>query len=486
MKDCHISLVLLTGLYVPVAKVFPAFSSTPFNSDISLEIECVHEAVSRIDQWSKTMAEGILVDIHHQGEARGEKLQAEVNATRKTAVATLLGTQSLEGQLSQVEDIVQTIPEGLQSLKHDLSDIKRHLTMTELVTINVMNNTRNGYGVSAQNWMLPMLRDIACYMDKSTQQRKLQLLHDEVNQRRIEVGAKMTQSIDAPQTLRLSAGELLAILSVRLEVVTRDFACVVQQGLRFTPAQQGQAQWLFRNARFRQWLSSPSSDLVLVHESSIDAYSSPLRISSLSVVCATVASSIIPRTDGTAISLYFFCGMHTVSVDGLNGPQGLVRSLIARLVVELEARYEAPANLAFIDEQFAEALGHRDVRALCAVLRSILTQFPHNMTVFCMLDGITWYERTEFLEDLFKVIQRLSDMVDGDQSGPNLKILLTSPFRSRHVALVMPTDRQIVLQPEANMLVEPSERMLFSQLGRGIDRVLDSSAVSARRRFRHE
>lgn len=259
---------------------------------------------------------------------------------------------------------------------------------------------------------------------------------------------------------------MLDILAAPFEVATRDLDIVVQEGLHFGPAQQGQTQWLLKKDRFRQWLSANCSDLLLVHGNLTDTSNSGVRISSLSVVSATIATAIAQQANGDAIALYYFCGLRMSSNDDLGGPQGLLRCFTSRLLVGLKAKYDIAASLNLLDGSYLEALQRRDIGCLCTVFRSILVQVPSYATVYCILDGIAWYEKAEMLQDLFSVLQSLYGMVEGASQGSLLKVLLTSPFRSRRIASDMPTARQIFLDPEAMMLeCEPSQRMLFSHLG---------------------
>lgn len=220
--------------------------------------------------------------------------------------------------------------------------------------------------------------------------------------------------------------------------------------------------------RIWQWFSASPSGFLLVHVNLADASNDYGRTSSLFVVCSTIASAIAKQSNSDITTLYYFCGLHMSSFDDIKGPQGLIRCLRTRLIVRLKAKYDIVANMDFLDVPYVDGLRRRDIVYLCAAFRSILAQFPPNATVYCILDGVSWYEGTEMLNNLFSVVRSLYDTVDNRYRGPVLKVLLTSPFRSLHNASSISLARQISLEPGAMLLEEVSERVLFSTLDRVI------------------
>ncbi|ROV89590.1 hypothetical protein VMCG_09943 [Cytospora schulzeri] len=449
------------------AKIFPIFTNALSGSDIDLEIESVQKTVSILKERANILSEGLLVDIHKNGERRGRELQTELHATRHNTVSTLLSTQALGHQVSQVQDTIQPIPDKIEDLQKSMDELAEIFVTGERATINAMTSMANRAGIEAQNYMArhftAMRQELEANIEDKFQRRErnlLQFMETEIER------SRTPQSTGASQNGSLSAQTLLLILDAPFEAATRDLDSVVREGLHFGPGQQGQAQWLLEHNRFWQWFSGGCSDLLLVHGNLTGPSNDSVRISSLSVVSATIASAISQQENGDAIALYYFCGLRMSSIDDLSGPQGLIRCLTSRLVVGLKARYGIVANMNVPDGTYVEALRRRDVRYLCEAFRSVLVQFPPSATVYCILDGIAWYERPEILQDLFNIVQTLYGLVEGAYQGPVLKILLTSPFPSRSIASGMPATRQIFLNPEAMMLeCEQSERMLFSHLG---------------------
>ncbi|KAF3769567.1 hypothetical protein M406DRAFT_233886, partial [Cryphonectria parasitica EP155] len=138
----------------------------------------------------------------------------------------------------------------------------------------------------------------------------------------------------------------------------------------------------------------------------------------------------------------YFCGLHLSSYDDIRGPQGLMRCLIARLLMELDTSGGPSPNLGFVDVPYLEALQRRDITYLCHLFSSIMVQFAPGTTIYCMIDGITWYERSNMLEDLLHITQSLYRLVDGRYSRCRLKVLITSPFRPGQLASGIPAHQQ--------------------------------------------
>lgn len=466
----------LIMLLSKVAKVFPIFANTMSTSDIDLEIKNVQKAILILKEGASTRSEGVLVDTHKLVERTGREVPAELHAIRHNTVSALLGTQALSRQVSQVEDIIQPIPVKIEVLEQSMDELAEKFATGEKALKNSITSMANRAAIHAQNHMTRMLTDM----------RRGLVAMMEVQRRFGEMAAesvRVLQPTSVTQQGLLSVQELLKILAAPSGETTKDLKSVVQEGLNFGPAQQGEAEWLLKQDRFWQWYSAIRSEILLVHGNLTGTSNDIACISSLSVVSATIASAITQQDNSDAFALYYFCGLRISSNDDLSGPQGLVRCLTSRLVVGLKARYGITANVNFVDGMYIEALQRRDIRYLCAIFRSIVAQYPPSATVYCVLDGIAWYERSDMLEDLFSVVQSLYDLVKKAQQGPVLKVLLTSPFRSRSIVLDMPTEQQIFLYPEAMIFeCEPSERTLLSHLGASAHEVPEYGIPRARAR----
>ncbi len=314
----------------------------------------------------------------------------------------------------------------------------------------------------------------------------------------------------------LSAPELLELLGVPPERMVSDLAAVVREGMHLDGSALIQVQSLLKMDRFWQWFSSDDADLLMVDGMLAESPTAG-RISPLSALCATLIGSLVQARSvaGSGIEtipLYFFCGMHISVGDGLAGPQGLMRCLLARLLLEAQAAFAEtarpgtggilPLDGIVTDPAVVEALRHYDLAALCQVFRLLAARFPQRAglvtRLYCVVDGFSWYERVEMLEGIYHVVQMLSLAVGepsqppqapgsgmGGVSGalaplpqqPILKVLLTSPFPSRRVAPGLLPHQRLFLRPLLVANDAMPERMLMASF---LSRVPPSRAAGHR------
>lgn len=92
------------------------------------------------------------------------------------------------------------------------------------------------------------------------------------------------------------------------------------------------ARWLLVTDRFRNWVRNPGagSDLILVHGQLGDITNG--KISALSTMVALFASM---QTVPEVVVLHYICGLHSRGDDLLDGPRGLIQSLIIQLILYL-------------------------------------------------------------------------------------------------------------------------------------------------------
>lgn len=382
--------------------------------------------------------------------------------TRATAVSTSAGLQIVGRQVSQLEDTVQPMPQKMDFLQNSVAGLREDIAASERAIVDGVTAMANHGALDAQNWMLEMLTEIRQSFEtrlNAMEQKQDRLLRGAAHLLELEqLGSRAPGVYQSIQQPLLEPNKLLEMLDVPPEALSQDLDCVVRQGLHLSPAEQGQAQSLMKTDRFWMWLTSMDSDMLYVGGSLMDPSQHQLRISSISAVCATIVASIA-HTNADATALHYFCGLHVSSNDALKGPQGLMRCLTSRLLVELQGKYDVVPNLAFLDGSCIERLQYHSVEQLCDLFCRILMQFQSNSTIYCIIDGICWFERQEMLEDLFKAVQSIHAMVDDPGKRGTLKVLLTSPFRSRHIAHSLDMHRKITLQPEPLLLAGALETL---------------------------
>lgn len=215
-----------------------------------------------------------------------------------------------------------------------------------------------------------------------------------------------------------------------------DIQITMRQGMSLDPSCQGQAYALMRNSKFEIWLKSSNAQALLVDGNSASVALS--RTSPISLLCATLARSLVDMQ--SAICLQFFCGLHTSSNDSLSGPHGLIRSLISQLL----SYYNF--DLGFINSRiFRDRIQNLEMDRLCELFRTLLHQIPIDKAVFCIIDSISLYERTEWRQDICFVVHKLREITEIVELNAVFKLFITSSSRSRHINNHIALQDQLIL-----------------------------------------
>ncbi|CAG8955491.1 hypothetical protein HYFRA_00010358 [Hymenoscyphus fraxineus] len=215
-------------------------------------------------------------------------------------------------------------------------------------------------------------------------------------------------------------------LESNLQHANKDLAWVLVQRGRFKANDQSQAQSLVRHSRFLEWMKARESDLILV-DANISATGME-KISAVSLFSATFVTSLLEIQPEDVVT-HFFCGLHLAPRDSWYGPNGLIRSLSMQLfikLVELDI-----LDLDFVNErEYFESLKEHDLSSLCETLASLISQFPPETTIFCIVDSLSCFDKDKTFEDLQVVITWLQNIVEDQSMAPTIKVLLMTPLHS--------------------------------------------------------
>lgn len=253
-------------------------------------------------------------------------------------------------------------------------------------------------------------------------------------------------NLSSNMTPRMAKSDLLDALQVDPEEITRGLRLVLQQAFRMDHTSQARAAWLLRTPSFHNWISTAQSSLLLV-----DGMSGCVeKISPMSVLAASVAARLFENS--LAVPTYFFCGINLESdfeLESPGGPNLMLRSIIVQLLLS-GSMSEPEWNLAKSDGLFS-SLSECDLGALWEVFWVLSRQLPQNFTVFCLLDGISWYERDQWIEDLRWLVSKFQAVVHQSVEGPAIKILMTSPNMSLEIRKNIDPTTQFVNLGAGNM-----------------------------------
>lgn len=207
-----------------------------------------------------------------------------------------------------------------------------------------------------------------------------------------------------------------------------DLTTVIKRATRTDIPGQGQIQSVFHQHRFVHWMKTGHPDLILL-DGNIRA-ANRRAASAMTLFCTNFVISM-RKMDAENICTYFICSLHDRprgSEDPWTGADGLLRSLIIQLLLALDER--KMLNLDFLSSRrHVRELEDANIHRLCSVLHELVTQFPPDTTVYCVIDGISNFARRD-PRAIDTVINCLQTIVRDDGLRPMFKVMLTESFRS--------------------------------------------------------
>ncbi|KAI0386148.1 hypothetical protein F5Y04DRAFT_116479 [Hypomontagnella monticulosa] len=219
------------------------------------------------------------------------------------------------------------------------------------------------------------------------------------------------------------------------------------------------AKWLLVTERFQSWVQNQGwrSDLVLVNGHLGDVTTG--KVSALSVLAALFATT--RRTPQVAV-LYHFCGLHSRQGDPTSGPRGLLRSLLAQMVIYLDQNSYGSTASPIISNELLQDIARGDILASCLLFSDLVTQLGRSTTLYVVIDNVSEFETPlgGWDVELREVISFLQSMVNEQSSGPILKIMVIASNKSIQIHRQIPIHDQIWLNPD-NLLSGSAQRLSF-------------------------
>ena len=240
------------------------------------------------------------------------------------------------------------------------------------------------------------------------------------------------------------------------------------------PQQQSLLHFATNSHQFQTWFHSLSSRVLSIHGMDTTAASAmPGAWSSVvpatSYFCALLMQNLARLADGVGgeggrvYPVGFYCrfhggggyGGHDGDEGGFDGPVGMMRFLVAQVVMLLATRRgELGVDLSHVGVAEAEALGRGDLDALCLVFDGLVKQIGVGVVV-CVVDWVAWFEREPaFLEGLHTVMLYLNSLVQAveqSQTGLVFKLLVANPMTSQFVRDWFPGQEELYL-PEGMLM----------------------------------
>jgi hypothetical protein len=254
----------------------------------------------------------------------------------------------------------------------------------------------------------------------------------------------------------LTVRKLTKALGCKSKFVKNDISKAITHGQAANSNFQERAQIFMTNSRLKTWLTSPESSVLLVNGNGVREKLSPLTLA-----CGMLARSLQSFDGG--ISLFYFCGMHSEAGDD----EEVVQTMLAHLVDQLLNSFPT-FDLEFVKiTQRLKDIKTHDLNALCYVFDGLVRQLSDDQIVFCLIDGITFYEYGKRSKSTRQVISMIVSLAD--ECNAVFKLLITSSTKSISIDSLIPKQDILNLKPGSTRL---------SDQGLNIRRALEKNARS--------
>ena len=258
---------------------------------------------------------------------------------------------------------------------------------------------------------------------------------------------------------------------------TRDQGVILQKYHAFGRNSHARVSYLMVMPQFQGWLMDDQPDILLVdghcHDQSLG------KVSPLSVFCAALFDIVSDPHGGPAthvpsqrprVVLSFFCGQHTTPASSLQGPLGLIRSLIDQLLMQWPEYDHVDLSFLAYEPELWGAVSQHDLPSLCYLFGRLLEQLRPDTIVYCIIDGISQFETSlkGWRDSLGEVVNCFLSYVFNNINIPGagacVKFLLASSDKSTIIRHIVPLDHHIDLRA-GNMHARPvSQNNLLSEM----------------------
>lgn len=245
-----------------------------------------------------------------------------------------------------------------------------------------------------------------------------------------------------------TAQTLVQLLSVP-DISDSDLQEVKELGSTLSQRDKRKADQVLQMDIFTQWMRSLKPAKLLIH----GVFRGSRTVSPLSLLTATLTETV--RTDQIQfVSLVFFGGRHSDrDEDAFSGGEALIQSFIYQLLQQQPHMIISPSPW----ELDMERVRQGDLQQLCQLLNLLIHRLPEEVTLFCLIDGMVYYERDEFIDETQYVLTELTRLVGDPTIQANVKLLVTSPWRTEMARQFFLEDHEILhMEGMTSMELTPS------------------------------
>ena len=220
--------------------------------------------------------------------------------------------------------------------------------------------------------------------------------------------------------------------------------------------EQARAEQLIRSIQFKDWMVTGTSSQLLVH----GEYEGQRSVSGLSLFCSSLVQSLEARAP-RCIPLIFFCGLHT---DHFTDRHTGGRAIIQNFICQLLCQFDFDTRLLAGEKLDEHRIRVGNVDELCKLFRWLVSQLPRSVVLFCLLDGVGYYERPEFEHDMGFVVEKLLRISAEEKIQAGVKILLTSSGRTSYIRQPFPDELVLSMESMGRADMVPSKSRLEREL----------------------
>ncbi|KAF2136545.1 uncharacterized protein K452DRAFT_279824 [Aplosporella prunicola CBS 121167] len=250
----------------------------------------------------------------------------------------------------------------------------------------------------------------------------------------------------------ISKDTLLRCLGIP-DLADTDMLHITERKWQLKTTERSRAEQIVNNHKFKGWIASQTSASLLVHG---NFEMRNQNVSALSLLCCTLIEAF--RTQARFISLVFFCGSHHDDDDPFASCTAMIKSLVAQLLSQHEFNLR---DLPYQQNRIQEG----NFQELCCLFVYLVRQLPRSATLFCLIDGIVYYEREEFLDGMHLAFNYFSQMIADPGIEATFKLLATSPTRTTDLRQYFPDDWILSMSSLQTSNLGPSEMRVWRKLG---------------------
>lgn len=232
-----------------------------------------------------------------------------------------------------------------------------------------------------------------------------------------------------------TAQTLLQLLGMP-DISASDLQGVKELDSTLSKRDKSKADHVLQTELFQQWMACLGPAKLLIHGN----FRGSRTVSPLSLLSATLTEAA--RADqNRLVSLVFFCGCHLDrEEDPFSGGRALMQTLISQLLQQQPHTSISTSPW----ELDMDRVRQGDLQQICRLLNLLVHRLPGEVTLFCLIDGMVYYERDEFIDEMHYVLTEIMRLVGDPTIQSNVKLLITSPWRTDMAQDFFQEDREIL------------------------------------------